>query len=325
MAVIAKLSDEEIKKIQDLWAEGYNTTQIAEMTNHSKSSVSKYVQQTQSNPPKKQVEETPPEKPEEPPILPPEEPPQEPLVTPADQPKRAKTIETRHLQPASPLPPYLELPAPAEWLENFLKSYRIKDGFIQVQINRVARRNELPHPSDLMADMQQMDSGQNNLRQISYIMEEYDYGLRDFLKKYELQQKPVSPHYGIPLPENRHERYERYGHPVEPKGYNPYDDRRTGGIPIYRDRDPYYDPPEHRGVAIRDNQPSFPSELERYARIQNLMKEAQERNPMLEQLQQANAATARELAELPEDRPRARHDNLNRMVSSVQQYQGREQ
>ena len=334
MVAITKLSDEEIKKIQDLWTEGYSVTQIAEMTKHSKSSVSKYVHQVHSRPPENATETatqyTPPMQsteypPDDPPIISPETPP-ETTVTPIEQAKRAKTIETRHLQPASPLPPYEEVPDPAAWLEKFLSSYRLHPAFIQVQINRVARRRELPHPSDLMADIQQMDSGQKNLRQISYIIEEYDYGMRDYMKKYEMQQKPVSPHYGIPLPETRYERHDRYGGYDTSREHDPYRERRS--LPTYP-RDPYYDnypPPEQRGMPSGYNQPpSVVSELERYARIQNLMKEAQERNPMLDQLQQANTSIATELAEIKAERSREIADKLNRLELSIQQYQGREQ
>jgi rubrerythrin len=340
MTVITKLSDDEINKIQNLWTEGYSVTQIAEMTKHSKSSVSKYVHQVHSEPPKNIVGTAPPDEvpvhslerplehpPSDPPILPPEETPQETIVTPIEQAKRAKTIETKHLKPSAPLPPYEEVPDPAAWLESFLSSYALKPAFIQVQINRVARRRELPHPSDLMADIQQMDSGQKNLRQISYIIEEYDYGMRDYMKKYEIQQKPVSPHYGIPLPETRYERRERYGGYNAPSGeYDPYQERRPEPSTY---RNPYYDnypPPEQRGAPIGYNQPpSVVSELERYARIQNLMKEAQEKNPMLEQLQQANVAIATELAEIKAERSREIASKLDRMESTVQQYLVREQ
>lgn len=136
--------------------------------------------------------------------------------------------------PEPVIPPYPSLPTPDEWFKQFLASYRLKEGFILSQINRVKRRNELPHPTDLMADIKEMDSGQTHLRQISYIVEDYAYQLKDYMQYLEKERDVVPPiRHGISLrnpdmreppmgygyPQQRRDPYDMYPSPYPPQPY----------------------------------------------------------------------------------------------------------
>ncbi|GAJ23824.1 unnamed protein product, partial [marine sediment metagenome] len=48
---------------------------------------------------------------------------------------------------------------------------------------RVKRRNALPYPSDLAADIQDMASGITNPKSANYIAEEYSYDIKEYEKR----------------------------------------------------------------------------------------------------------------------------------------------
>jgi len=197
-----KLSDEKIKEIQDLYANGQTMEDIAKQLNCSKGVVQKYVQQDLKT--KREITEP-------------------PQVQQTVQPEQAQPVQQVQLKPARALtPPYPEVPEPVEWLQTFLENYRMKEQFIQIQCNRVRMRDELPHPTDLMTDMKEMDSGQKNLRQISYLVEDYSYQLDKYLKQRENEQTIMSRRrHGIPIGNRQKYPEERRGIPLRGRAPEP--------------------------------------------------------------------------------------------------------
>lgn len=79
--------------------------------------------------------------------------------------------------------PYEEVEPADVFLRNFLSEFDFKEQFIDLLCRRVKRRNALPYPNDLAADIQDMPSGITNPKSANYIAEEYSYVLKDYEKR----------------------------------------------------------------------------------------------------------------------------------------------
>jgi len=238
---VEKLREEEIIDIQNLYDSGMNYNEIEAKTGKGRGTISKYVKAVRVKPrtpaiPRKEVEQ------------PPKQP--EPLKDSyVDSFSNKKMVA--HLSPATP--PYPDVVEPYEWLFNFLKLYRFGDAFIQAQCSRVKMRKELPHPTDLMADMKEMQSGIKNLRLISFIADDYNFQVKKYMEEYQAETE-YRPHarQGIPIgrPSNMYDRrqgLDMYGYPPQRDPYgrdqygrDPYMNDGRQGIPVVS-------PPNYRG------------------------------------------------------------------------------
>ena len=179
--MVEKVEDSIIKQIKELDEQGLSQPDIAKKLSISQTTVSKYVRL--------------------PPVAQTNKPPETPPVKPAEQPQIAPVITHTELKPAPEQPQlYPEMLEPAEWLRQFLAAYRLKEVFIQAQCSRVRRRNQLPTPPDLMADLQNGDSGQKNVLMIRDIVEDYDFAVDDYMKQRQMViQSPPFRRRGIPI------------------------------------------------------------------------------------------------------------------------------
>ena len=322
-SIIPPLSDKEIKEIQEMYFDKEMTIpEIQKKTGRSTSTIDKYIHKPRITEIK-----------EEPPGPNPTEQPTKPDVSvkTVPEPKPAKVIEEPVgvlLKPAPLSDVYAEVPEPDIWLQNFLSNYKLREPFITVQCNRVKRRNELPHPADLMADMQQMDSGQKYPRQIAFIIDDYDFELKKYMQqRADLEQMPQRRH-GISTG-GRMQRYDAGGRGIplrEREQHRDYYDDRCDYRGEYDSR---YGPPpreERRGIPIEPyyaNQPypHLETELERFARLQQLFQKTEEKNPMMERLTQDNRELAERLAGIENDRKQEMITELNRLRMGLQQSQ----
>jgi len=321
-SIIPPLSDKEIKAIQDMYFdEKLTIPQIQKKTGRSTSTIDKYLHKPRI----KEIKE----EPKEAPI---EEPTKSDDISVKTVPaaKPAKVIEEPKevlLKPAPLSEVYGEIPEPEIWLQTFLSNYKIKEPFIIVQCNRVKRRNELPHPADLMADMQQMDSGQKYARQIAFIIDDYDFELKKYMQqRANLDEMPRRRH-GITIDDGR-QRYDSSGRGIPLRERDPYDDRYDRRD--YRDDYTGYQrqpPMERRGIPVQPqyyNQPypqQLETELERFARLQQLFQKTEEKNPMMERLTLDNKELAQRLAEIENDRKMEMIGEINRLRTNLQQSQ----
>jgi len=92
-------------------------------------------------------------------------------------------------QPSHKLSLYDEIPEPDVWLENFLKEYNCTPRFIQIQLQMLRSRKELPYSRDLETDLKQMTSGYKAQREISFVGEDYENRVRDYLEKRKKQDE----------------------------------------------------------------------------------------------------------------------------------------
>lgn len=64
-------------------------------------------------------------------------------------------------------------PTPGEFLRNFFADFDIREDFVKLYTRRYDRKNTLPTPQTLAADLMDMNSGITNKRFAAYIAEEY--------------------------------------------------------------------------------------------------------------------------------------------------------
>lgn len=82
------------------------------------------------------------------------------------------------------LPPYDNLEEPEQWLYNLLtKSYGLNHTFSLFQLQKLKETGVLPYPTDLMSDIQSMNSGEKNPKTIQYIGNFYYSALQKYLQK----------------------------------------------------------------------------------------------------------------------------------------------
>ena len=81
--------------------------------------------------------------------------------------------------------PTYKVEEPEKWLETFLRSYKFKEMFTRIQVEQVKMNNELPYAGTLMQDMQTMDSGVTNRPTITYIIQNYERQVKQYLQRYE--------------------------------------------------------------------------------------------------------------------------------------------
>lgn len=215
-----QLTDEEVIEIQSLYDSGKKQEEIVQLTGRSAGAVSKYVKATRLRPKIPTIPQQEFQQPQQ--TVPVQH------ATPVQQATHvAGQPQKVYLSPA--VPPYPDLVEPEEWLHAFLKQYRFGEPFIQAQCSRVRMRKELPHPTDLMADMKEMQSGIKNLRLIAYIADDYSFQVRQYKKDYDADRNYM-PH-------------TRQGIPIGKSNYT-YD-RREGmhdySRPSRDYRDPYFD------------------------------------------------------------------------------------
>lgn len=301
MADIVKLEKKDISRIIKEWNNNKSVDAIADELGYDKRTVKKYIDRYMQQQQQKQQSQ-----PEEKPM-------QAKEVAPA---KKVKLVGAEEPQYAESL--YPELAEPEEWLRNFLESYRLKEPFITAQCNRVKRRNQLPSPSDLMVDMKEGDSGQKNLLMIRDIIEDYDYAVDDYLKKRNsMLNMPFTRRHGIPFDRGMQGRL-----PSDMRRGIPYGDYVDYPYPqqgYYRDDYGYPQPYDGRqGIPIQPMQQYQPpyqtleGELERFARINQLFQRTEERNPMMERLEQENNMLMDRLNALEEQqRQNLRDENIS--------------
>jgi len=119
---------------------------------------------------------------------------------PKTEPPKEKTTEDETLKtpPKEKTPPadqnippiYQEKPRwqveePEEWLESFLRAYKFREMFIRIQVEQVRQTKELPYAGSLFQDMETMDSGVTNKPTISWIVQQYERQVKQYMKKYE--------------------------------------------------------------------------------------------------------------------------------------------
>lgn len=316
---IKKLSDDEIRRIQSLHAEGKNIPEIVKLTGKSTGVIDKYIKQpliqekTRSEPPV--------------PIVP----------VPVEQPQKVQ------LQPTKPVvgSPYPEIPEPDEWLRSFLQGYRLKEAFIQAQCSRVKRRNTLPTPSDLHADLQMGYSGKMKMNPIMIrdIIEDYDFSVEEYLKERDkMMTIPYTRRRGIPLDRGGSPPpvYDNRGLPVRsyesqppPQAYYPdqrypdqrYPDQRyqrqiydgREGIPIGPSPQQHYYPPPYPPYQHLE------TELDRFLKMQQLLGKTEEKTPMMEKYELENRQLAERINLLEEERKREIIDENNSLKNQIQQ------
>lgn len=134
--------------------------------------------------------------------------------------------------------PIEEVPAPAEWMEQFLKSQAsIKDKFINFQKNLVGLNGALPQPYDLEVDLKRMDSGVKNETEVFYIRQFYERALEEYLNKVEMDRDNYSQYGqrgGIRVEQRQQPFVYQRGVQIQQRQYEPYPEPRQiirGGTP----------------------------------------------------------------------------------------------
>ena len=318
--MVEKLEENEIKTIKDMYQKGKTIDEIEEATGRSRGVIHKYAEEAKKEK-KLPADETP------------SMPQTQPQIKPTIQPQQAQPIQTTTLRPAKPvMPPFPEIPEPQDWLREFLANYRLKEPFVIALCNRVIRRQELPHPSDLMADIQQMDSGQNNTRQIAYIVEDYEFELNKYLAtKQNIENMPLRRRQGIPVggqqqplstyPSQGIRTYDRQRQRYPYYEDDPYDypeDRRRG-IPIQPTNPTYSYPPTPHGYPYPGRPyENLESELERLAAIQRLLGKSEEKNPAVERYERDNQELKQKIEKLEDQRQQDIMGELQQLRQSYQ-------
>jgi len=97
--------------------------------------------------------------------------------------KEGEEKEPPEQEGRKPSTPYEEAEPADVFFRKFLSEFPFKEDFVDLICRRVKRRNALPYPSDLAADIQEMLSGITNPKSANYIAEEYSYELKDYEKR----------------------------------------------------------------------------------------------------------------------------------------------
>lgn len=341
---MVKLSDEVINQILELSKQDLTQEEIANELDLSVGVVNKYINMYEQEP---TPLETVPTYPMANPIA----------VTPTQQPNVQQPFKTVELQPAPPaksanvieqkkLEPvyqtqineqpklYPEVLEPEQWLRQFLEGYQLRDVFIQAQCSRVKRRNQLPTATDLMMDLKEGDSGQKNPLMIRDIAEDYDYAVNEYLKQKEVNtNRSMFRRQGIPLPSDAYGmNYTRQGIPLERYQQPDYYGQQPQYDPYAQYRDPYSMYPRWQGINLppptqhiqptTNPYPTLEQELERLARIKELLGKTEEKSPIIERYERDLAENKTKLDKLIEEKQRELENELN---SYRQQYQSERQ
>lgn len=301
-----KLSDEEIIKIQSLHDDKkMNIPQISEETGRPLSTIDKYIKAERLKPPMMANV--------------PKEENKEPIKVGLEEVK----------EPATPIEsPYPDIPEPDKWLETFLKGYGLNPPFVQGQCARVKRRNALPTPADLMADLQAGGSGQKNVLMIRDIVEDYDFVVEEYLKQRESQlnlpyvrrrgipvRQPTMPQMqskGIPLRNQPQPQYDIYG-----QAYAPQPQYDTYGQPIYYDQREGIplNPPQQGGYQM-----TLAQQLRDIVEVNRLLQGTQQQtNPQMEEMRREMAEMRRQNEERQQREILSTKDQLQREYQEKQQ------
>jgi len=155
----------------------------------------------------------------------PEEAPPEDETPKSDTPP-SETVEV----PEFGMRPTYQIEEPAKWIETFLNSYKFKGMFVRIQVEQVKMTNELPYAGTLMQDMQTMDSGVTNRPTITYIIQNYERQVKQYLQRYEeLMDTMTSRRGGYPMQQQGGGYRDTY-----PDNYNYGNERR--GMSVGRDQ-----------------------------------------------------------------------------------------
>ena len=148
---------------------------------------------------------------------------------PQVQPQQVQQPIQPQFTPPQPILPTYQVEEPEKWLETFLRSYKFKELFIQIQVEQVRLSKELPYAGQLMQDVKTMESGISNLPTISFIVQMYERQVKQYMKKYEELMNTTS--------------IRRGGYPMQDEYGGGYHDTypsvptRHGGMPIGRQQE----------------------------------------------------------------------------------------
>jgi len=163
--------------------------------------------------------------------------------------------------------PTYQVEEPENWLQTFLRSYKFKEMFVRIQVEQVKMTNELPYAGTLMQDMQTMDSGVTNRPTITYIIQNYERQVKQYLQKYEELMNTMTARRG--------------GYPMQGGQGGGYRDTYPSSN---RDTYPSCDMSGRRGIPIgREQQPQQPQratpsyyENDRVVRLEDMIRQRDE-------------------------------------------------
>ena len=302
-----KISDEQIIEIQSLYDKGFNIPQIEEKTSKSTSVIDRYIKAERIKPKipaVPQTEESKAEKKEETThvtLKAAEQPcPNCRKVIPADAklcPYCGATIAKE--ETTLGLDPALE---PWDWFKKFLESYGsrygVKRPFIELNCDRVRMRNgELPLPVQLAKDLTIQQPG-IKVDTAAYIAEVYGFHLNEYkARRQQLSEYWQQPYQGVQVPVSQSpvSQYQGIAVPMQPQPQGAYPQVQPyQGVTVPMQPQPQ----QQYANPIYAPYPRLESELERYARIQQLFQKTEEKNPITDRLEKENDALSMRLQEM---------------------------
>ena len=186
---------------------------------------------------------------------------EQPPLTTEQNPEHPPKIPKYQQKPSYQEKPEWQVEEPEEWLEAFLRAYKFKEMFIRIQVEQVRQTKELPYAGSLFQDMQTMDSGVINKPTISWIVQQYERQVKQYMRKYEELMNTMNRRGG--------------GYPMQEYSGGSY-------------QDTYPSVPTHRGMPV-GRQPEYRRkdvsyhETDRIARLEDeLRRRDEERNRQTE-------------------------------------------